>query len=528
MLSTLFAALWVGVFPQAEFPVTIDLAGEVPEAGGDYYIVEFEVPAGTVEIEIAHSDESDRNILDWGVWGPNGFRGWGGGNTESAVIGAEAASRSYVPGPITAGTWELVIGKAKILEAPATYTATVTLRDVATLSPRPRATPEPVTLEEGPRWYKGDFHVHSLQSGDATASLEEIVALARDRGLDFVVLSNHNTDSHLELIAAYQASVDDVLLIPGQEVTTYSGHGNAVDITDYIDHRIGFQGRTITDVLDDVSAQDATFIINHPALALGDACIGCAWEHDDTPWDQVTAIEIHTGPFSVASLFVPTVRAMWETRADEGFRWAAVGGSDDHRAGMGTSGTQSPIGSPTTLVYADALSAAAINEGLRDGRTMVMLPDPDQPMIDLTISTDRVDGMIGDEVAGHEVTLTAHVTGGDGAQVAVYQNGEKAMYENLDSDDDTVSWTIPVSETGDRFHVELNRGSAPRVITSHVYATYVPPEPMPPDAMPPPPSEDNAGCGCEVGHRHGDSGAALIVLVLACAAAVQKWRSLKA
>lgn len=43
--------------------------------------------------------------------GPDGFRGWGGGNTEDAVIGVDESSRSYLPGPITPGTSKVVIGK---------------------------------------------------------------------------------------------------------------------------------------------------------------------------------------------------------------------------------------------------------------------------------------------------------------------------------------------------------------------------------------------------------------------------------
>jgi hypothetical protein len=75
--------------------------------------VPFDVPAGTAEIQIDHTDGSDAVILDWGVWAPDGFRGWGGGLTAPVVIGTGASSRGYVPGPLAAGTWTLVIGKAK-------------------------------------------------------------------------------------------------------------------------------------------------------------------------------------------------------------------------------------------------------------------------------------------------------------------------------------------------------------------------------------------------------------------------------
>ena len=87
--------------------------GDVPDDGLDHFLIPFTVPAGTVEIEVSHDDLSAENILDWGLEDPSGFRGWGGGNSENAIVGVDAASRSYVPGPIAAGQWAVVVGKAK-------------------------------------------------------------------------------------------------------------------------------------------------------------------------------------------------------------------------------------------------------------------------------------------------------------------------------------------------------------------------------------------------------------------------------
>ena len=46
-----------------------------------FFEVPFEVPEGVAELRIEHSDLSNANILDWGLYDPAGFRGWGGGNT---------------------------------------------------------------------------------------------------------------------------------------------------------------------------------------------------------------------------------------------------------------------------------------------------------------------------------------------------------------------------------------------------------------------------------------------------------------
>ena len=98
----------------AQDPPPIHIEGNVPDGPETHFFLEFQVPEGIVEIEVQHDDLSSANILDWGLDDPNGFRGWGGGNSETAIVGAAAASRSYVPGPMPGGTWEVVVGKAKI------------------------------------------------------------------------------------------------------------------------------------------------------------------------------------------------------------------------------------------------------------------------------------------------------------------------------------------------------------------------------------------------------------------------------
>lgn len=446
---------------------------DVPLAGGDYVEVAFEVPAGTVEIEVAHDDQSDYDILDWGVWSPEGFRGWGGGNTENAIIGVAASSRSYLDGPITPGTWKVVIGKAK-LDDMGHYSIDVTCRDDATLTVQPAAAFDPAPLKTGRRWYRGDFHVHSEQSGDASATFAEIAALAKQQRLDFVNISDHNTSAQLPLIAAFQQNERDVLFLRGAEITTYAGHGNAVGTTSYVDHRIGLAGRTIEGVLDDVAAQDAIFIVNHPALELGTNCLGCAWKHADTDWSKVSGIEVITGKWDlIEPIFTTPALAMWDEQLDAGHRIAAIGGSDDHRAGMGMGSMDTPIGSPTTLVLADDLSEASIKDAIRHGRTMVNLRGPDDPVVEFHVG----DAEIGDDVVVESVDVTIRVQGGDGMFAQIWRDGEKLAQLDVAGGDWTGRYTDDSAEYGSthRYRLQLVEGANRRVvITSHIYATYAP------------------------------------------------------
>jgi hypothetical protein len=488
---------------------TMHYEGDVTAANGDYVDVAFDVPPNTVEIQITHTDGSADVILDWGVWEPSGkYRGWGGGNTEDAIIGVDQSSRSYLPGPIPAGTWTVSVGKAMLDGAGnGHYSIDVVCRDNATLTPAARAAFDPVVLSPQRRWYKGDFHVHSIQSGDANAMFDAIATLAKSRGLDFVNLSDHNTYAQHALIAAVQPSYSDFLFLRGSEITTYSGHGNSVGTHDYIEHRLGYNGRTVQGIVDDVAAEDAVFIVNHPVLDLGTQCIGCSWKHvDDTPWDKVSGMELITGNFDIGiQAFVPRVVTLWDQLETAGHRIAVVGGSDDHRAGTDTGPTASKIGSPTTLVLADNLSEAAIIKGVREGRTVVLLRDAEDPMIELTIT--RKDGTaaeIGDDVDGlGEVRATVHVIGADpqGAPLIaqLWRDGEKLDQKPVTSADAKITFTDEPGVAKRRYRAELINDLNQRLaVTSHIYVQGV---------------AADEGCGCS-SRRSGDGSGVLVLIAL--------------
>lgn len=381
----------------AQADETFVLEGTVDAGGLDHVFVPFDVPEGVGEIEVVLDDGDPLTILDWGIDDPAGHRGWGGGKSEPAVINAVAASGSYAAGPLQAGTWNVVVGKAKLAGLTASYAITVTLRDEPTLSADPDRgpyAPSPA-LETGARWYLGDLHVHSVTSGDARAELDDIADLARAEGLDFVVLTEHNVALGADFLVAAQARHPDVLFVPGIEVTTYDGHAGAIGAVEWVDHRLG-QPRAggVVDaqsMVDDVLAQGAVFSVHHPTLDLGDLCIGCAWDLD-VP-EGVGGVEIGNGGWSpTGSLFTLSAIAFWDDLCAEGRRIAALGGSDDHRAGVDLGPFDTPVGTSRTAVWAEELSVRALLDGIRAQKTQVLLDGAGSPVLELHADGVLVDG----------------------------------------------------------------------------------------------------------------------------------------
>jgi hypothetical protein len=330
--------------------------------------------------------------------------------------------------------------------------------------------------------------------------MDAVLELAEARGLDFVVLTEHNTVSHDDFINAVQARHPKVLLIPGIEVTTYDGHMGAINATQFVEHKIGLDGATIGQSAAAIHDQGALLSINHPTFELGDLCIGCAWHHE-LPDDAVDAMEIVSA--GSATLFVESTLALWETYLARGAHLAALGGSDDHRAGVNLGPLQTPIGSPTTMVYARELSAAAIAEGVRLGRTVVKVDGPEAPMVDL--STDPP--LAGDGVAAATVKVHATVTGGSGQLLRLVADGQVATEVVIEGDPFTFDHEVTPGEATTFLRAETELAANRTTITSHIWLSTGPSV----DA-----ELTGGGCACEMATtgRLGPSAAMLLFALL--------------
>jgi predicted metal-dependent phosphoesterase TrpH len=77
---------------------------------------------------------------------------------------------------------------------------------------------------------KIDLHTHSFFSGDGVSSPEELIAAAREKGLNGFAITDHNTCDAVTyllekgLMRPDGLPVDNFLIIPGVEVTTAEGH----------------------------------------------------------------------------------------------------------------------------------------------------------------------------------------------------------------------------------------------------------------------------------------------------------------
>src|SRR5690606_34738187 len=181
------------------------------------------------------------------------------------------------------------------------------------------------------------------------------------------------------------------------------------------------------------------------------------------------AVEIATGglePFGMS--FSQPAIDFWDALCDQGFHVAAVGGSDDHKAGVDLNQFQSPIGDATTMVYAESLSAEALLEGVRNGRTVVKLQGVDDPMLSLSGSDPN-----SDTARGVQVGLVARVQDAAGESLRIVVDGVEREAIAVDGDDFSYEFVLDADAQREvRVRSELWVSGRRRVVTSHVWLAY--------------------------------------------------------
>jgi predicted metal-dependent phosphoesterase TrpH len=341
-----------------------------------YAYLPFEVPPGVAAIRVTldhdppgNADDPGRGaVLDLGLMGPGhldfgapAFRGWSGSERRTVLVGTHNATPGYRSGAIESGRWHVMLGLYGIPPGGCDYDVEVDLLErepfieprVAAVAPargRPRAK---AAATIGHRWIPCDLHAHSVHSDGA----DEITALADAAGrtgLEVLFVTDHNTDSHHPYLAA-AGEASGVVLLAGEEVTTYGGHFNALGIRSWVDFRHRTPGQ-VDAAFAATHAQGGLISLNHPASD------GSPWSHGrDLPFDLV---EVWNGPWRTENA---AALEWWTTLLRDGRRTTAVGGSDMHS--MAPRGQ--PIGTPVTWVRAASSGQGAILDGLRSGRVIV-------------------------------------------------------------------------------------------------------------------------------------------------------------
>jgi predicted metal-dependent phosphoesterase TrpH len=442
---------------------TIELTGHLSledKVVSAYRMLPFDVPAGIARLEVSYSFADDDpggfmrpagNVLDIGLFDTRGseflhaggFRGWSGATRREFFLAPDEATPGYLPGPIVPGRWQIALGLHRILPQGCDYRVTVRLYAGEASRPTPFILPPWPVLRREPGWYRGDLHCHSHHS-DGSGSLADLAAVARTQRLDFLAVTEHNTISHLPHLAAHTGP--DLLLIPGQEITTERGHANAWGIRRWHEFRCDRRDQ-MAQVAADVRAEGALISINHPKED------GPPWEFGDEA--QFDCLEVWQAPWFV---FNDQSLALWNRLLRQGHRITAVGGSDQHQSSFDGQVGDLAVGKPCTWVYAEELSVTGVLAGLKAGRVFIA-EDAPGPRLLLTADADgdgcyeATIGAVVQAPAGATIRLRCQVEGAAGCQLRIRSMaGDKTVA--IQEADFTAEWTARI-ESDTFFRAEV-------------------------------------------------------------------------
>ncbi|WP_167859520.1 CehA/McbA family metallohydrolase [Paenibacillus cymbidii] len=398
--------------------------------------VSFRVDQRSDWMRLRFAYEADRTWIDIRVTDPAGrlrFVHLDAESPREALLHSDLAYTSYlaIPGEIAAGAWKLDFprlqpqglftlewecGEGELPEAIEPLPERDCWADGAYEWERVR--------EEGQRWYRGDFHSHTVLS-DGKMTPEATMELAERLGLDFFVATEHNL-----LPASWPTGKP--LAIPGMELTSFGrGDWNALGLkrpldcwgTDAPDGGMRTQEGQ-NRLFAEAAAQGALCSINHPMLGR------FAWRYPETPLAALDALEVFHYPciLSRAAVQERTLR-LWTALWNDGYRITGIGGSDTHYLPTDrTDFSDKPqtIGDPTTHVYAERLSAQAILAAVRQGRVYISRG----PELTVSCTVGGKSFTFGDDLtealnlaADRTVHCQLTVTGAAGCTLRVVENG---------------------------------------------------------------------------------------------------------
>lgn len=311
-----------------------------------------------------------------------------------------------------------------------------------------------------PGWYRGVLHCHAFyEEAPWLTPIAAVVDIAEEQGLDFFVITNHNTVFQWAS-PGYHSRALTVLY--GVEWTTGQGHANIWSNQPFAFQEIvptieAADARRAIRAVHELSTDErpVLFSINHPDRQKGDEPSWKASADDSKDADAIEVWnrdDIFTSAEHTASAYI-----------DQGIRMTMVGGSDAHLKAPDDMQTfTDDLGEPTTWVYADSRDGSDILAGIRQGHVFISA-DPQGPRLDFFARSDHGDIMMGETIPadalGREVDFAVWVSDAKTPYgVVVIKNGapQEAWSRTFTAAEDTFSFTDS-PQAGDYYRIEIRR-----------------------------------------------------------------------
>lgn len=445
------------------------------EGASRYFYVPFEVPdeTKTLTVSYEYDKREGANVLDLGLFDSRfdpqeqsmrGFRGWSGGRRGAVFIADRAATNGYLAGEISDGTWRVILGLYKV--APTGVDVTIRIKfnqvDDVLLSepnaeenktfvlPALKKLPAPAKFG-GYTWFRGDLHMHTFHS-DGTWTIPLLIEWAQAAGLDFISLTEHNTASHHATIKRLAPQQKNLLVLRGEEVTTYGGHFNVWGLPEgeVIDFRVAPKDADrLEKSIEKVHRLGLLASLNHPTALCG----GCDWSYGE--WTRMDAVEVWNGAWDLQD---EAALKKWDALLQEGKRLTIISSSDTHTPPLGENPPRGALalGAPINHAGMKNLLQGALLSAIRAGRVWVNNA-PNEQELEFSASGNGKICYIGDECQTPNNSARISLRAKNfpaAAVVSIISGGQILFSETLQKSENVFTETFSI-EKNSYFRVEV-------------------------------------------------------------------------
>ncbi len=188
-----------------------------------------------------------------------------------------------------------------------------------------------------------DLHVHTSFSPDGMSTVEDVLRAAAAAGLDGVAITDHDTTAGaMHALSVVDRVAPGLLVIPGVEVSTRSGHLIVLGVTRDIPARMSVQ-----DTIKEAKRLGGTIVVPHPYNRP---------RHGMPIPAGADAAEVYN------SRHILGIHNRIALRRANGLGIPGVAGSDAHHASL--------VGSAITLIKADK-NVNSVLEAIKLGKTSI-------------------------------------------------------------------------------------------------------------------------------------------------------------
>jgi predicted metal-dependent phosphoesterase TrpH len=218
------------------------------------------------------------------------------------------------------------------------------------------------------RWYKGNTHTHTINSdGDSTP--DEVVRWYRERGYNFLVLSDHNYLTEVDGLNAVFGAANKFIVIKGEEVSDKFQekpiHLNGLNIKQVVEPQRGDSvASVIQNNVNAIRKVEGVPHVNHPNFywAIG--------ANDLKAIKNLRLFEVYNGHPQVNNLGgggMPGLEAMWDDILSAGMVLYGIAVDDAHNFKTPGDKTKPTPGHGWVMVRAASLGAGEILRALEQG-----------------------------------------------------------------------------------------------------------------------------------------------------------------